>query len=209
MREIPDQHVKRNPLDYLQGVALHHVGVRHVLAEESDEPFIKFDNCEAFRSRKFPRDGADSGSDFHNVICGLDVCCCNQPRQLLGRYQEVLVKLRVCAGSDLAVTLHYPIIRGRHLVRHSASLLAPEGKAEPCHTLLAGEVCSAGGLPCGLKRLPTKAGATAGLFVPQNSRCRYQLAPAEDRHDGDTGSVSRWLASQSRIVQIELLPARK
>ncbi len=93
-------------MDYIQGVALDYFCMRYVLAEKSDEPFIEFDNREASAFRKFPRDGADPGPDFQNVICGLDTRCCNQFRQLLSGYQEVLCKLRVCTGGDLAVTVH-------------------------------------------------------------------------------------------------------
>ena len=44
--------------------------MRHVLAEKPDEPFIKFDNCEALGLRKCSRDSADPGADFQNIIDG-------------------------------------------------------------------------------------------------------------------------------------------
>jgi hypothetical protein len=40
---------------------------------------------------------------------------------------------------------------------------------EPYRVPVAGELCSAGGLLFGLKRLPTKAGAIAGLLVLQHT----------------------------------------
>src|SRR6266851_497104 len=116
---------------------------------------------------------------------------------------------RKCCSSSgsawAAISRSLGITRGLRLVRHSASLLAPEGKMEHCHVLLAGEVCSAARRPCALKRLPPKAGATARLSVLRHPRCCYRLAPARDRHDGDTGSVSRWLVLQPRIAQNALL----
>ena len=87
--------------------ALHHFRVRYILTEMPDEPFVKFDNREAPRFGKCPRDGADSRSDFQDLISGADACCRDQFRQLLAGYQEVLTELRVCAGSHLAVAQHY------------------------------------------------------------------------------------------------------
>jgi hypothetical protein len=86
---------------------MEHFRVRRVLAEKSDEPFIKFDNCKASGFRKCSRRGADAGSDFQNVICRANARCCDQFRELIGGYQEVLPKLRVRVGSHLAVILHY------------------------------------------------------------------------------------------------------
>jgi hypothetical protein len=107
MGEVSDQHVERDAADDLQGVALQYFCMRDILPENSDEPFIKFDNREAPRSGKCPRDGADSRSGFQDLISGADACCLDQFRQLLAGYQEVLTELRVCAGSHLAVARHY------------------------------------------------------------------------------------------------------
>jgi hypothetical protein len=107
MRKISDEHVKREAPDYFQCVAVDHFRVRCVLAEESDESFIKFDNCKASGFRKCSCHSADAGSDFQNVICRSDARCCDQFRELIGGYQEVLSKLRVRVGSHLAVILHY------------------------------------------------------------------------------------------------------
>src|SRR5208283_5265229 len=61
------------------------------------------------------------------------------------------------------------------------------------------------GRPCALKQLPPQEEVPGGLSVPQHPRCHYQLAPATDRRDECIGRVSRWLVSQPRIAEIELL----
>src|ERR1700722_398124 len=49
MGQVPDQNVARNRLDYLKHIALHHMSVRNILPEKSEEPTVKLHQSKAPR----------------------------------------------------------------------------------------------------------------------------------------------------------------